>query len=171
MALLSPIQNELRNGKQVRPKINQRFGEDASRYKKFGLKGHNGIDFDLEIGTPIYAPMHGEVIVRNSQDGGYGLHIKIRNALKASECVLAHLSRVAVSNGQFVNMGDLIGWGGNTGYSTGPHLHFGYRRLISEDGVNLFKWRVQDFRNGYAGYVDVLDYLVTWRGGFLRDQY
>lgn len=165
--LLCPIQNSPifveNQWLQKRPRISQTFGENPDIYKQFGMKGHNGEDIAITVGTPVFADMDGTIRVKNSGDGGYGLHIKLRNSYMAREVVLGHLSKVLVKDGDRVAMGQKIALSGDTGFSTGPHLHRGFRRLIPQSG-DVFKWSVKDYDNGYYGYIDAMPYTVTWKG-------
>lgn len=166
--LLSPIQNTAKlrtDWIQVRPTITQGFGENPAMYKPFGMKGHNGIDFGDRGDDRIFAPMSGHVKLKDSGKSGYGLHIKMRDSKK--EVVLGHLREVFVNDGQYVNVGDKIGLMGNTGFSTAKHLHFGLRYLIPSDG-DRWSWQVQDYNNGYFGYVDPSPFLITWKGTFFE---
>lgn len=151
---------------QKRPRITQGFGENPHIYKRFGMDGHNGVDYGIKVGTDIFSPIRGIVKVKNSGNAGYGLHIKIRD-LYGREVVLAHLSEVFVESGQEVYELDKIGLSGNTGFSTGPHLHYGMRNLIVGKG-DPFKWKVEDYDNGYYGYIDILPYTFTWKGTSLQ---
>jgi murein DD-endopeptidase MepM/ murein hydrolase activator NlpD len=96
--------------------------------KSQGLHGHNGIDLAANIGTPVMASAAGTVIAAKSSgyNGGYGEMIIIAHAGNI-QTVYGHLSRVNVSVGQTVAQGEIIGAVGNTGKSTGPHLHFEVR--------------------------------------------
>lgn len=143
------------------PRISQEFGKNPKMYKQFNMKGHNGRDYSVPVGTPVYAPMDGIVKVKDSKDVGYGLHIKLRNAFKALEVIEAHLSEVVVKNDQKVMMGDLIGYSGNSGYSTGAHLHDGVRRLIEGDG-DVWSWSVKSQGNGYSGAFDHSKFVIYW---------
>jgi len=93
-----------------------------------GLHGYNGVDYGAPIGTPIYAVAGGEVIVSrvSGYNGGYGLYVVVKHP-NGTQTLYAHLSRVAVSMGTSVAQGEVIGYVGNTGRSTGPHLHFEVR--------------------------------------------
>ncbi|HEY4516462.1 MAG TPA: peptidoglycan DD-metalloendopeptidase family protein [Candidatus Paceibacterota bacterium] len=95
----------------------------------YGGKGHNGIDLAAQIGTPIKAALSGTVIgagntdaVRGCYSFGKWVFIKHGNGLGS---IYAHLSQIAVMEGQQVSTGQLLGYSGETGYATGPHLHFG----------------------------------------------
>jgi LysM repeat protein len=96
--------------------------------KTQGLHGHNGVDLANFIGTPVMASADGTVIVAKSSgyNGGYGSMIIISHAGNI-QTVYGHLSAVGVSVGQHVSQGEVIGALGNTGRSTGPHLHFEVR--------------------------------------------
>lgn len=96
--------------------------------KTQGIHGYNAVDFAASVGTPIRAAGAGEVIVsRNSGwNGGYGQYIVIRHR-NGAQTLYAHLSRNDVGVGAYVDQGDVIGATGNSGRSTGPHLHFEVR--------------------------------------------
>ncbi|MCU0678593.1 MAG: M23 family metallopeptidase [Candidatus Pacebacteria bacterium] len=96
--------------------------------KTQGIHGYNAVDFASSIGTPIRAAAAGEVIVSKSSgwNGGYGQYIVVRHA-NGSQTLYAHLSANNVSVGATVGAGEVIGAMGNTGKSTGPHLHFEVR--------------------------------------------
>ena len=85
---------------------------------------HNGIDLAAATGTPIYATRAGQVTRTAYQAGGAGNYVSI-NHLDGFSSVYMHMSHYVVSAGQSVSQGQLIGYVGNTGISTGPHLHFG----------------------------------------------
>lgn len=105
--------------------ISQYFGDNPSSYAKFGLLGHNGIDFAVAQGTPVTSCADGKIIECAMDINGYGLYIKISH--EWGESIYGHLSEQSVTVNQYVARGDLIGKSGNTGNSTGPHLHFGIR--------------------------------------------
>ncbi|MFD1630024.1 M23 family metallopeptidase [Pseudopedobacter beijingensis] len=85
-------------------------------------KMHAGIDLSAPIGTPIYATGDG-VVVSQGTERGYGNQIIINHGYGYST-KYAHMSRFKARRGQKVNRGDIIGYVGNTGASTGPHLHY-----------------------------------------------
>ena len=169
--ILSPVQNKAvmdTQWIQKRPRLSQHFGLNPQIYSQFGLKGHNGTDFAIPTGTPIYAPMDGEVKVKDDGVRGYGLHVRIRSPYKDAEIVLGHLSTANVTNGSKINMGEIIGYSGNTGFSTGPHLHMGYRKLKPGKQNKVWEWQVFDYSNGYYGYIDVIDWTLTWKGTYIN---
>lgn len=84
---------------------------------------HQGIDLGAPPWTPIYAADSGMVVMVGWW-GNYGKSVKIDHGSGKMVTLYAHLSEFKVSLGEAVNKGQLIGWVGNTGYSTGPHLHF-----------------------------------------------
>lgn len=86
---------------------------------------HNGLDFAAAIGTPIYAPADG-VVTFAGWSSGYGRLVKVQHAF-GIETRYAHQSRIRVEVGQRVSRGDRIGDIGNSGRSTGPHLHYEVR--------------------------------------------
>jgi len=89
------------------------------------MRMHDGADYASKTGTPIYATGEG-VVVHAGWAGGYGRVIKIRHAM-GFETRYAHLSKIRVKKGQRVSRGDRIGDMGNSGRSTGPHLHYEVR--------------------------------------------
>jgi LysM repeat protein len=93
-----------------------------------GIHGHNGVDLAASIGTPVVASANGRVIVakQGGYNGGYGNLIIISHD-KGIQTVYGHLNAVYVTQGQTVTQGQAIGELGNTGKSTGPHLHFEVR--------------------------------------------
>lgn len=108
-------------------RITQHFGERSSLYRG---KPHNGTDLAAPVGTPILAAADGTVQAAGNNDQSatrkyqYGKYVLIKHANNLST-LYAHLSRQVVSPGQTVKRGEIIGYSGSTGYSTGPHLHFG----------------------------------------------
>jgi murein DD-endopeptidase MepM/ murein hydrolase activator NlpD len=87
--------------------------------------GHNGVDFGLVVGTPIRATQSGEVIVASGGHGDYGTLVVIQHG--AYSYYYAHLSVVRLPVGGQVETGDVVGLSGNSGVSTGPHLHYEVR--------------------------------------------
>lgn len=86
-------------------------------------KMHKGLDFTAPQGTPIYATGDGTVSVAGYSEGGYGNHVEINHGY-GYETLYGHMVRVKVRQGQKVTRGEIIGWVGSTGKSTGPHCHY-----------------------------------------------
>ena len=86
-------------------------------------KMHAGIDFTAPQGTPIYATADGRVTTSGNTGNGYGNHVIVNHGY-GYETLYGHMVRVKARNGQSVKRGEVIGWVGSTGKSTGPHLHY-----------------------------------------------
>jgi murein DD-endopeptidase MepM/ murein hydrolase activator NlpD len=97
-----------------------------------GRRAHKGIDLASPTGTPVFAPADG-VVGKAEWFSSYGLYIQVEHGGEM-ETRYGHLSRLNVAAGQFVKKGDLIGYVGTTGRSTGPHLHYEVR--IAGESVN-----------------------------------
>lgn len=116
-------------------------------------KLHRAIDLRAAVGTPVYAAEDGTVDWVQAWDGrstsgnqSYGNLVRIRHADYNGgklQTLYAHLQRVTVKNGQAVREGEVIGYSGNTGNSTGPHLHFEVR--LSDIRCNPLNWLDGDF--------------------------
>ena len=96
------------------------------------LHGDNAVDIGAPIGTPVYAAGDGVVLIARSGswNGGYGNYVVIKHP-NGVQTVYGHLSQILVSQGEEVGRGNLIGKVGNTGRSTGPHLHFEMRGMAN----------------------------------------
>lgn len=117
------------------------FGEEwLPTYKK---GEHKGIDYGLPEGTPVLASADGTVIRTGYAVTGYGKFVIIQHE-DGSGTVYAHLKQVTIADYAKVKQGDVIGLSGNTGNSTGPHLHFEWRRVASRiDTVEDPKTKLQ----------------------------
>ncbi len=107
--------------------ITQHFGENPQWYPL--TNGHNGIDFGIPLRTSVYATLPGTVIRVAGDNSGYGNHIRIQHADNLMS-LYGHLDEHDwhnVQEGQEVVAGWEIGFSGNTGHSTGPHLHYEVR--------------------------------------------
>jgi len=144
-------------------RVSQNFGNNFnSWYKDGGNLGHGGTDFAMPIGTPLFAACDGTVIyISEDVQRGVGITIMSDDIFKydGKDCRLSvvvwHLKdkSILVKVGDKVKVGDLIGLSGNTGQSTGPHLHFGVCPLAVDVR------RVLYYDNGYKGMVDPLPYV------------
>ncbi|MBQ0986920.1 M23 family metallopeptidase [Streptomyces sp. F63] len=105
---------------------------DAAVSAAYGIPGgwlagrHTGLDFAVPVGTPVRAPGPGEVVTAG-WGGDYGNLVTLRTK-DGQYLLFAHLSRVDAAPGQRVGPGELLGHSGNTGRSSGPHLHFEVRQ-------------------------------------------
>ena len=121
-------------------KINDVFG-----YRPRRRRAHYGLDIKVNVGDTIRAAFDGKVrIVKNQGRRGYGKYIVIRHD-NGLETVYGHLSKQIVKEDQLVRAGDVIGLGGNTGRSTGSHLHFETRFLgVAINPALMFDFEKQD---------------------------
>lgn len=99
--------------------------------KTQGVHGYNGVDLAAPAGTPIVASAEGDVVIAKGSgwNGGYGNYVVVSHS-NGSQTLYAHMSRVATYGGDHVEQGEVIGYVGNTGKSTGTHLHFEIRNGI-----------------------------------------
>ncbi len=130
--------------------ISQLWGENSWYYKRYSydgvpLLGHNGIDLSMKVGTPILAVDSGSVIISGFEKGGFGWHVLLSHSWGQS--LYAHMDKLDVKTGQNVRRGQILGASGNSGGSTGPHLHFAIRIVPYKRG------------DGWGGYSDPLPYL------------
>lgn len=119
-------------------RVTSNYGYRA-RYRR----EHKGIDLALRTGDDVRAAFDGKVRIRGYERGGYGNYIVIRHP-NGLETVYGHMSRCIAQEGQIVRAGEVIGKGGSTGRSTGPHLHFETRFL----GIDINPARIIDFSVG-----------------------
>jgi murein DD-endopeptidase MepM/ murein hydrolase activator NlpD len=107
---------------------------------------HPGIDLRAPRKTPIYAPADGVVeYTRGGYAGGYGNMIKLGHSFGFGS-IYAHLYKVEVNKGDFIKKGQLIGYVGSTGLSTGPHLHYEIRFLGKTlDPYSFMEWTMKDY--------------------------
>jgi murein DD-endopeptidase MepM/ murein hydrolase activator NlpD len=125
-------------------RISSSYGE-----RKHPLTGmttfHRGQDFAVNIGTAIYAPADGAIESVRPGNKGSGNYIRILHAYGFSSSY-SHLSKFAVHRGDFVKKGDLIGYSGNSGLSSGPHLHYEVRFIGRPLNPKPFvDWSVDNF--------------------------
>ena len=120
-------------------------GPLTSQFKFRWKRAHKGVDIGLYTGDAIYAAFDGivRVALPTNMTGGYGNVLVIRHP-NGLETYYGHLSRFIVKSGDIVKAGELIGYGGSTGRSTGPHLHFETRYM----GQAFDPERIFDFESG-----------------------
>lgn len=87
------------------------------------MKYHKGIDISAKVGAPILAADGGTVIISDNDPAGYGIYVVIYHS-EGRSTLYAHMSSSAVATGDVVAQGQVIGYAGSSGMSTGPHLHF-----------------------------------------------
>lgn len=122
-----------------------------------GRRKHSGIDLAASTGTPVYATADG-VVSRADWFSSYGLYISVEHGASL-QTRYAHLSRLAVAAGDTVRKGDLIGYVGSTGRSTGPHLHYEVR--VDGLAVNPIPYMMADERR----FAATNDSELTGAGG------
>jgi len=121
--------------------ITQHFGNtEFAKSGAYNGSGHNGVDFGTSIGTEVKAALSGVIVGAGNTDQykgcySYGKWVLIKHSNGLST-LYAHLSLIKVSEGQSVSTGQVIGYSGNTGYSTGPHLHF---TVYASQGVEIVR--------------------------------
>jgi murein DD-endopeptidase MepM/ murein hydrolase activator NlpD len=102
---------------------------------------HPGMDFTAEQGTPIYATGDGVVEIADANAQGYGNHVVINHGF-GYQTLYGHMSKIATTPGKKVKRGDLIGYVGSTGLSTGPHVH--YEVIKNGEKVNPINFYYND---------------------------
>lgn len=139
--------------------VSQKFGENYDYYfKNFKQKGHNGWDFSIPVGTPLYATHNGTIsfcAITNFGDSA----ISIMDESGTFRTIYGHLSEFKVKLGDIVKKGQLVALSGNTGrYTTGPHLHFGIHEVVTGKDINI--------NNGFSGGIDPAKY---WDGTYPKE--
>lgn len=136
-------------------RVTQLFGKNPQIYKRFGMKGHNGIDWGTKtakypLGRVYFYPLaRGKVTEVGYDPGGYGNYF--RQVLEdGSTVVYGHAHKLYVKKGQIIDVWTKCGITGNTGFSTGAHLHIGLR---PPDFLKIYG-------NGFKGYVDFYSRLT-----------
>lgn len=124
-----------------------------------GRRAHKGVDLAAPVGTPIYATADG-IVSKAGWFSSYGLYISIEHGAQL-QTRFAHMSRIAVADGERVKKGDIIGYVGSTGRSTGPHLHYEVR--VSGKAVNPIPYMVES--EAQQAYELALEDQSAARGG------
>lgn len=107
-------------------KISSEFGLRLNPFGGRNYEIHDGLDFSGPVGEPILATAEG-VVIQAENGGGYGLHVRLDHGF-GYETLYGHMSDIQVKIGDRVKRGDIIGYLGNTGRSSGPHLHYSIYR-------------------------------------------
>lgn len=152
-------------------RVTQYFGNtEFAKTGAYDGKGHNGVDFAASIGTPVKAVLSGTIQATGNTDAiagcySYGKWVLIRHE-NGLTTLYAHLSHISVGEGVNVVTGQTIGYSGDTGYATGPHLHF---TVFATQGVQIV--RMGDIKKKthcadahvpvapLAAYLDPISYL------------
>ena len=152
--------------------VTQLFGNtsfSASHPQVYNGQGHNGVDFRAAIGTPVKAVLEGEVIGTGDTDSicpgaSYGKWVLVQHHNGLSS-LYAHFSVLRVGKGNHVDTGEILGYSGNTGYTTGPHLHLS---LFATQGVEIMEHKSKVCGGTYTmpiadlkAYLNPLSYLPT----------
>jgi len=133
------------------------------------MKYHRGQDFAVNTGTPIYAPADGAIESIRPSDKGSGNFLRILHSYGFSSSY-SHLSKFAVKRGDFVKKGDLIAYSGNSGLTSGPHLHYEVRFIGRPLNPKPFlDWNVDKFDTifknvrgiGWESLVDKIELRVS----------
>lgn len=130
--------------------LSQAWGSNPGYYQRFQyngvrLKGHNGFDFAMPVGTPLQATDAGTVRQVGFHPGGLGHYVLMEHAW--GESLYGHMSDIPVTTGTPLPRGGHLGLSGNTGGSTGPHLHFGIRIIPYRRG------------DGWGGYCNPAPFM------------
>ncbi|GAB3533846.1 M23 family metallopeptidase [Photobacterium alginatilyticum] len=128
--------------------------KNARQSSQFGLRKHpvtgakrlhRGLDFAVNIGTPIYAPADGVVETVRPSNKGSGNFLRLQHSFGFTSSY-SHLQKFVVRSGAFVSKGDLIGYSGNSGLSSGPHLHYEVRFIgRALDPSPFVEWDIDNF--------------------------
>ncbi|MEI8632634.1 M23 family metallopeptidase [Vibrio sp. PP-XX7] len=141
---------QIPNGAPVRnARISSGYGK-----RKHPITGkityHRGQDFAVNIGTPVYAPADGVVEVIRPGNKGSGNFLRLEHAYGFSSSY-SHLQKFKVKGGDFVQKGDLIAYSGNSGLSSGPHLHYEVRFVRRPlDPKPFVDWDVDNFETIFS---------------------
>jgi len=107
--------------------VTQYYGQNPDAYAKYGYRGHNALDLSAAVGTPVKACADGIVSKVGNDADGYGLYVIVWHPALKVYVLTGHMSRQDVKAGDAVTQGQQVGLSGNTGNSTGPHVHFEVR--------------------------------------------
>ncbi|PWI35363.1 peptidase M23 [Vibrio albus] len=146
-AVRRAILTQVPNGAPVKGRISSSFGGRVHPVTKKRTM-HRGLDFAVNTGTPIYAPADGVVqVVRKSQTKGSGNFLRLSHGFGITSSY-SHLKSFKVRTGQFIKKGELVAYSGNSGLTSGPHLHYEIRfvgRAI--DPRPFVDWNIDNFES------------------------
>lgn len=120
---------------------------------------HSGVDYSAELNTPVRATANG-IVKTAKRTRGYGKQILINHS-NGYSTRYAHLNDIYVNPGDTICVGDTIGCVGNTGFSTGPHLHYEIR--INENTINpldMYPYKIQE--ENYMSYFDIVNTSINY---------
>ena len=137
-----PTSKVLDVSKYAMPVKNNAITSHFGYRKQFG-RMHYGVDLKASVGDTVYAAFSGKVRLTKFERNGYGFFVVVRHD-NGMETVYGHLSKFLVKPNQYVKAGQPIALSGNTGRSTGPHLHFETRYM----GIAINPEKIFDFVNG-----------------------
>ena len=119
----------------VKGPVSQRWGENPAFYQeRLNIPYHNGVDIATPVGTDVVAAADAIVKMVSFDEKGYGWYVRIFCPAQCVHVVTAHMSEVIVTVGQSVQRGQLLGYSGNTGLSSGPHVHAEIRIGTADGG-------------------------------------
>lgn len=159
-AVRTAMLKQIPNGAPVDGRLSSPYGtrtHPVTKKRTF----HRGLDFAVNTGTKIYAPADGIIGVTRKSNKGSGNFIRIVHSFGITSSY-SHMKSFKVKAGQFVNKGDLIGYSGNTGLTSGPHLHYEIRfvgrPLNPRDFVD---WNLDNFESVFSKQKGIpWDFLV-----------
>lgn len=184
---MRPPLNNFKNATYPRGQVTQWFGENHSLYSRFGMKGHNGIDYVQPHGSPMFAIENATVVSVDDNPAGFGKHVRILSERRNSdgfhrEWTYAHCDKIHVKVNDVVRVGQHIADMGNTGFVVsgatpywqhnpyaGTHLHLGLRLVRklrsgwSYPGSKI-KLDIIDYNNGFRGGIDPRSIMDTLSG-------
>jgi len=138
--------------------ISQQYGVNASYYQQFGFAAHEGTDYATPTGVNILCPFEKGIIIRDvdAPVDAYGGHLVVWDPVQKVAVWYCHLSKNNASIGQEFTRGQVMGQTGNTGNSSGPHLHVNF--VETDENKNRL-----NTNNGYKGFLNIQDRnLVEW---------
>ena len=120
-------------------RVTQGWGIFNPAYQQFGFTRHNGEDFALGADAKLYAPIRGTVVKTGNQQSGGGIFLGIMSDDVYDDGArvlidLLHCQELLIKEGDHVEVGDVVAIADNTGFSTGPHTHGQYRRIVGWNG-------------------------------------
>lgn len=139
--------------------VTQKFWERPQYYKQFGLKSHDWADYWCPIWTPVFASFDWIIELWDQGKTWYWKYIVLTEQSWDSrrQCLYAHLSKIQKNNWDIVKAWEQIGLSGNTGNSTGAHLHFSFRRIDKD-------WNIINYNNGWHWREDIF-----WKWYFVQN--